>query len=222
VFWLPEEDREISRENDRREELSGTDTSLPPDIDTQWPVAFADSFDNNTNNWSVGQGQIGAGQLERFIENGKYYWVLHTGKQNEILGVNSYPDSMTDFITSIDARFLSGEHNNATPFGIAFRRTDEGFFYIFVVNNNGFFRVSLYKNGWTELINWTPSPAYKRGEANRLMVRAEGSKFDFWINDEHVGEVENNQLSEGYLGLVMEDYLGDVVVEFDNIEVRTP
>jgi hypothetical protein len=190
---------------------------------TQWPLVIADPFDDNTNSWTLGisKGQPGgSGQLDRSIKNGKYRWRLRTGEMLDFYGANSSLDSAGNFIVSVDARVVSGR-DSTTPFGVAFRRTDEGFFYIFVVNDTGNFRVTLYKDGWTSLIGWTKTFAYKPGESNRLTVRAVGSNFDFWINDELVGKVENNELVQGSVGLVLEDYHLDAVVEFDNFVVRS-
>ena len=81
----------------------------------------------------------------------------------------------------------------------------------------------LQKEGkWTTFIPWKRSYAIKPGEANRLTIVGEGSKFSFFINDVFVGAVEDHQLLEGAIGVVIGlSHPGDkAVFEFDNFELR--
>jgi hypothetical protein len=59
---------------------------------------------------------------------------------------------------------------------------------------------------------------------NRLTVVGEGSKFIFFINEVFVGEVEDERLTEGGIGVAIGlHHPGDLATfEFDNFELRLP
>jgi len=66
--------------------------------------------------------------------------------------------------------------------------------------------------------------AIRPGGTNRLTVLAEGSHFAFYINEQYVGEADDDRLSRGQLGLAIElaDAGDTAVFEFDNFEMRAP
>ena len=74
------------------------------------------------------------------------------------------------------------------------------------------------------MIDWTETTTIRPGETNRLTVLAEGSHYTFYINDQYVGEADEDRLSQGEAGVAIElREAGDAAVfEFDNFEVRAP
>jgi len=112
----------------------------------------------------------------------------------------------------------------SSSYGVVFRQADKDF-YAFEISDAQQFALSLYYQGqWMKLIDWTESSAIRPGEVNRVTVLGEGSHFSLYINDQHVGEAEDGQLSEGEVGLTITLYdAGDeAVFEFDKFEVRAP
>ena len=76
---------------------------------------------------------------------------------------------------------------------------------------------------WAAVIDWTGTYAIYPGQANRLAVRAEGTQFTFYINDEVVAQAENDVLTAGDAGLsVLLVTPGDATFVFDNFEIRVP
>lgn len=111
-----------------------------------------------------------------------------------------------------------------TSYGLMFRN-DGINYYFFEIRDDQFFRFSRwYQNDWKILINWTQSTAIRPSQANRLAVKAEGSHFTFFINDQPVGEADDNRVSGGRVGVEIELFSGrdSATLEFDNFEVRAP
>jgi hypothetical protein len=109
-------------------------------------------------------------------------------------------------------------------YGLLFRRLDRDNFYLFQINDDQYFTFELLsQNEWTTLIDWTKTSAIHPGEVNQLAVRGKGSHFEFFINDEFVGEADDSEFSSGIVGLVIGfPNAGDTAVfEFDNFELGT-
>jgi len=108
--------------------------------------------------------------------------------------------------------------------GLVFRSFGENL-YIFRVGKDQRFNVSLLRSdNWTTLIPWTRSDAIKQDEANRLTVIGEGSHYLFFINNQYVGELEDQQLTQGAVGITISLFHAEdhATFEFDNFEVRQP
>jgi hypothetical protein len=108
--------------------------------------------------------------------------------------------------------------------GLVFR-SYEGKYYILLVGKAQRFKVALMKNDqWTTLIPWTRSDAIKPYEMNKIAVIGEGSHFLFFINNHYVGEVDDQQLIYGAVGIAIALFHADdhAIFEFDNFELRQP
>jgi hypothetical protein len=59
---------------------------------------------------------------------------------------------------------------------------------------------------------------------NKIAVIGEGSHFLFFINNRYVGEVEDQQLTYGAVGITISLFHADdhAIFEFDNFELRQP
>ena len=68
------------------------------------------------------------------------------------------------------------------------------------------------------------SAALHPGEVNKLSVLAEGTHYRFFINDQPVGEMTDDQWKTGYVTVFIQlCKAGDsAVIEFDNMELRAP
>ena len=63
----------------------------------------------------------------------------------------------------------------------------------------------------------------KPNEFNRLAVQAIGTRFVFYINNEMVGELENDYLPGGVSGVVVSFYnSGEGTLQIDNFGVYVP
>ena len=106
---------------------------------------------------------------------------------------------------------------------MVFRRVDSENFYFFEISANGYYQFSAQEGGdWKTLIPWTASDAIATGEQeNRIGVLAEGSKFEFSINDEPVVDSTDRRFPSGGLGLAIElfDEEDTGTFEWDNLEL---
>jgi len=192
------------------------------DANTQWQVSFADPFDSNTNDWSTGNDDDEWADITRTIENGIYVWDV-TSKKGFIGWVGAETGIATDFYLAVDVIQTSGPTSD-TDYGLTYREDTRNNFYYFGVDNLGF-RVSLsYGDEWLDVIDWTASNAIRTDGPNRLAVIAKGSHFIFLINDQVVGEADDDHLRAGTPGLAIQVHGTDqkITFQFDNFEMRKP
>jgi hypothetical protein len=184
-------------------------------------IEFADSFDDNSNEWFVGDYRDPFVSGNRSIINGKYRWEVQAYQPSRFSAVPKV-DPVSDFYLIVDAKRVSGAKSSL--YGLLFRRLDRNNFYLFQINDDQYFAFELLdQDEWTTLIDWTKTSAIHPGEVNRLAVRGEGSHFEFFINDEFVGEADDSEFSSGIVGLVIgfPDAGGKAIFEFDNFELGT-
>ncbi len=110
--------------------------------------------------------------------------------------------------------------------GLIFRASEIGR-YLFSVRNDGAYRVSTIQSepaNWVDIIPWTQSTAMRKGEDNRLTVSGRGDRYDLFINGVFVGSFDSNLWADGHPGIHLFTAPGEkaTIVEFDNIELRTP
>jgi hypothetical protein len=109
--------------------------------------------------------------------------------------------------------------------GLIFRKeADDNFYYFGISTDQGFFVSINHKGQWKTLVPYANSPAIHPTGANRLAILAQGTHFVFFINDQYVAELNNNQIESGRIALAIELYNADDQrsYQFDNINLRTP
>jgi hypothetical protein len=122
-----------------------------------------------------------------------------------------------DIDISITAKQVSGSYS--LLYGIVFRSSGKGNYYLFGIDGNGkwtFAKVS--NNTSTYLIRPTTNVAIKAklNESNTFEVTATGSHFEFYINGVHVGQSTDTAYSAGLIGLTSES---GVEVVYANIRI---
>lgn len=196
-----------------------TETPAPP---SNMYVIFSDSFDSNMQDWPTGTSDGELGTHERSLSNGKYLWEA-LAKQG--LAMKAFPkvaDPVTDFYLTVDALLDSGPTDS--EYGVVFRLDDNNNYYSFQANDDQKFSFWLRYNGkWIKLLDWKKTSAIRPGEVNRIGVLAEGSRFSFFINDQFVGEAEDDRLAVGRVGFYVLTRPDEVqnVFEFDNFKLST-
>ncbi|MBI3243114.1 MAG: PD40 domain-containing protein [Chloroflexi bacterium] len=188
----------------------------------QWPLIASDKFDSNENDWSTSNTDGDYGKINQVITNGKYRWEVEIQQASTWRGVPSDVSEVSDFYVTAEMQQFSGPEN--INYGIIFRRTDGNNFYYFGINNAGVSTFALlYKNEWTSIINWADVSVTQPGKVNKITISAEGSHFTFYVNDRYIGEVNDDRLSKGRMGFMIEVYQPSTVVfEFDDFELRAP
>jgi cell wall-associated NlpC family hydrolase len=194
-------------------------TSVAP---AGWSVVLCDTFTTNENDWFTGEYEGDLVMGEKLITNGKYRW---DATAHEDVVWWSVPDIILDddFYLTVEARRVSGVESG--QYGLVFRRSDSDNYALFKIEDGQYFKFSLQYGGeWHTVIDWTETSAVLPGKVNRLTVIAEGTHYTFYVNDQYVGEAEDDRLSQGKAGMVIELIHTDdtAVFEFDNLEIRAP
>jgi hypothetical protein len=196
-------------------------TTTTPMAPVRLGRGLTDSFDDNLNEWFVDDYRDPFIAGSRSITNGKYRWEVQAYQPSRFSAVPQV-DPVSDFYLIVDAKRVSG--TKSSVYGLLFRRLDRNNFYLFQINDDQYFTFELLdQDEWTTLIDWTKTSAIHPGEVNQLAVRGKGSHFEFFINDEFVGEADNDEFSSGIVGLVIGfSNAGDkAIFEFDNLESGT-
>jgi hypothetical protein len=182
-------------------------------------VALASDFSKDTGNWWVGQDNSDFANGSARIESGEYHWKI-TAKKDVIWRI-THSLVVSDFVLAADTRQDTG--TTTAENGLIFRFSNNGFYY-FGIGNSYYFVACSVQGQWTTLIERTVVPGLSTSFQNRLKVVGEGTHFLFFINDDQVGEIDDDRISAGQVGLAVGLFkAGDrATFAFDNVEVRAP
>ncbi len=148
---------------------------------SQKDIIFFDDFNNNDNDWSV--GDFGDGRRIGKIKNGYYHW--ESTPINSEAGTShlSVPiDESRDFEIEAKIRFVKGKKSslNALLWGLKKKPYAD---YAFGFNGNQEFDISKYKNEYTKFAKWQSSSFLNRTQYNKLTIRKVKRTFYFFINE---------------------------------------
>jgi hypothetical protein len=118
---------------------------------------------------------------------------------------------------TVTAKQLSGPVS--LLYGIVFRASGKGNYYLFAIDANGKWALAkLHNNTTSYLIQPTPSAAIKGtlNQINVLEIRAVGSHFSLFVNSKQVGQASDSAYSAGLIGLTSE---GGVEILYANIRI---
>lgn len=188
----------------------------------QWPSIQFEEFNDNKNDWLVGNFDTQDTKELRIIKYGKYQWSATVNK-GLIKWTSANTKPVSDFILSADVRQIEG--SSSTDFGLIFREdTDANFYYFGITTDQKYLLYLSYKDGWLTLINPTYNRAIIPWQANRLTVLAEGDHFIFFINDQYIAEIHDDTIPSGTTAFAIEMRKAgeQASFEFDNFELRAP
>jgi hypothetical protein len=121
----------------------------------------------------------------------------------------------------VDARFLNG--SPSSPCGIVVRDTSEGANRIdFDITGDGRWGIVRYMNHASTILadlQFSPSIRQGLGAVNSLEARAVGTHFEFFVNGAIVGQVDDSNLIDGFIGLLANPGLETV---FSNLVIGYP
>ncbi|MGA2480469.1 MAG: tetratricopeptide repeat protein [Spirochaetia bacterium] len=151
-----------------------------------------------------------------FYERGSY--TLTLARENYFAWETLFPERRFSELV-LEAEVELGASNGHCAAGLLFRHVNDENFYSFLVSSRGNFRVDLlFNNHPRHLVEWTRLPAVDpelrtRGEARgggarTLRVVANGARFTFIVDDEWVGEVEDDVLPSGGIGFAAQNFTG--------------
>ena len=118
----------------------------------------------------------------------------------------------SDFV--LEAHVELDPANGHSAAGMLFRHVNDENFYSLLVSSRGNYRVDLlFNNHPLHLVEWTrlvEPDAERPGGAAAWVVRiiAHGSRFTFLVDDEWVGEIEDEVLSAGGFGFGAQNFVG--------------
>ncbi|HUI69171.1 MAG TPA: tetratricopeptide repeat protein [Spirochaetia bacterium] len=110
----------------------------------------------------------------------------------------------TDFVLEADLEADPGSGHSAL--GVILRHVNDENFYFFLISSRGNYRFDLlFNNHPQHLIEWTRLPA-PDGLTRRLSLVAHGSHFSFVVDDEWVGEIDDEVLPAGGIGFAAQTF----------------
>jgi hypothetical protein len=173
-------------------------------------------------------GQTGAWVLEGDAEGRTSILderlLIEIGQPNTLQFVTLEDPIFSDFDLSVEAIMLEGDPRSS--YGVLFRMQDTQQFYRFEITADGLFIVERRNpdGSWTRLVDdWTASPAINQGLAatNQLRVITIGPTFSFYVNDNLLLTIQDNQFRSGAIGLDAGTFgQGGLRVAFDNVVVQ--
>ena len=179
---------------------------------------YAETFDT-VGDWTAGEGASATGQVvdgvyEMTIDlSGDSFWA--TAGRN-----------FADGVYQVEATPLEGAEDNG--YGLLLRvDTAAERFYVFKVSSDGYVYIGLCSDSCADqqaLVDrdWFGSPAVAQGlgVTNTLRVVAAGPDLTFYVNDVEVGQVSDETLETGDIGMLSEIFTpGGLQVAFDNFTV---
>jgi serine/threonine protein kinase len=183
-------------------------------------IVFAEYFDSDENGWATGEFENEYSQNVVTIVDGRY-----TLDATSMPGQTPYVEKklpnqdFSNFILSVEA--TPGDSSEHYSYGLAFRENSAGHTYAFEVGNDGLYGIFLFEGEWVTLKDWSSTDAVKAGQTNELTVVAEGDNLTFFVNEQELTTIEDDALSAGTIGLVVEIFEEDssASVDFDNLIV---
>jgi hypothetical protein len=206
-----------------RPALAPLELSVAPPAD--WQDVIDDTFSDNRNGWLINNHEDDWGTISRQVTGGTYRWTVNASLavgRWSTLDLQGGASALGDFHAGVDARRERGPQ--AAAYGLILRQF-EGGYYVFSVRDDGYYQFNMWAGyEWRPIIDWTETTAVRSGEVNRLTVRAEGSRFALFINDQRVAQVENDEIKAGKIGLSISTAAtqGDAVFVFDNFTLWVP
>ncbi len=172
--------------------------------------------------WGIGKFSLSGSNGTRELVDGRYHYEIEATQSTTVYEVPkvSYPPNYTVWLRS---RRVSGD--DGALYGMTYRYQDPGNNYTLLMGNENFFRVNLnYQNKVTTLVGWSEIPSIHPNDWNKIAVSAEGSHFTVFINDQYIGEFDDDHLSNGRVGLAFNLPISGqrATCEFDQFEIHNP
>lgn len=190
---------------------------------SQWSVSITQKFDDNHDDWYTGTDDNQYSKITYEVKDGKYRWDA-TAHKGFVQWIRISKNRYKNFYVAADVQVSKDPPESDT--GILFREDEQNNYYYFAINPKRSVYIVLlhYQEKWSTLIGPIESGLIKPAEPNRLAVIGDGPHFSFFINDHYVGEMTDNHIAEGTIGIGIEMYQADTqsVFAFDNIDLRIP
>ncbi len=174
---------------------------------------FSDNFSTNSNQWPINS----EGGATYKLRDGKYAMENTDGKSTIVtIPIKGLADN---YSLSTACMHSSGISNN--NFGLYFASLNNANGYVFGISKDGSYIVFRYVNNQSEvLIKWTAHASIKKeeGAKNVLKIKADGSNFEFYINDTYVNSLSGYKPYGNRAGFIVS---ANQRVEFDDLLVQS-
>jgi len=179
-----------------------------------------DNFSDNHNRWNTWVNTDGSGVS--FYQGGLAF-VINSAQKDYLSVID---ESFTNSKIEVTTKKIVGSDEN--DFGIVCRYLDEDNYYAFIISSSGFYGLLKVINGEYALINESSSlisseEIRKASESNHLGLDCIGSVLTFYVNSIKFGEVIDNDLHSGKVGLIAGTYEDPgIAILFDDFSVNNP
>jgi hypothetical protein len=173
--------------------MSGQQGRVHSDVMAAKPrLEFTDTLASNRRNWLTDH--------HCYFESGAYH--VYPGSTTGSVLCVAPAGSFADFDLHVTAQEVTGPLNY--PYGLAFRRSSAGNFYVFVVDGDGLAWFGRYAGGHYEQLSpyWvTPTFPHGLDTACTLRVVASASHFTFFVQGRQVGVATDSRYADGMVGV---------------------
>jgi WD40 repeat protein len=164
----------------------------------EWELLIDEEFNDNINDWDLDPYEGDGLTLNRKIEDGLFIWSYQSAKGWYFWDFPGSVPTVSDFVVTVEIRHTTG--NLEEEFGLILRASDEDYYFLEVMESGVvLFRFHTEDNYETLLEDF--NAPVKIGEPNLISVKASGNHFVFYVNNEFIGEVEDERLERGYVGI---------------------
>jgi hypothetical protein len=185
-------------------------------------IVLDDTFDTPNNGWPENERDDPLANIQWDFIDGKYRWAAQA-KEGFVWWATPEIDDVDDFSASISITQLEGPAD--AEYGMIFRRTSDGEYYLFELREAGEYALFLFwQDNWWTLIDWMPIDTFQTGTENRIDILALDDIYYFYINDTLVDQYQDQRLPLGQVGLLVGLSNGgdEGVWDIDNFTLRTP
>jgi len=175
---------------------------LPREPDAQPVVTYEEAFENpasyaGTHTWAtvdtaISRVWVADGALQITVHNEDHYQ-------------SSYPEAVeTGDVFRLDVGVCKIAGPEESEFGVLFYRDSNDDFLRFTITGNGMMRFRKRQGGtWTDIVPLTSCTAVSQGaDCNQITVIADGSEFDFYVNEQLVLEASDASFQRGGIGVI--------------------
>ncbi len=119
----------------------------------------------------------------------------------------------SDFVLEADCSF--GAQNGYSAMGFCFRQLNESNYYYFLVSSRGYYRFDLVFNGSPRIIiPWTKFRQDENRDEIHIRIIARGERFLFFVEEEWVGEADDETITTGRFAWAGQNYDGKPKADF--------
>lgn len=184
-------------------------------LNAQENVLFREDFDNNDRQWLI-QDQDG---VTTSVAEGVYRIQHKNKKSGRVFHQDVYINPKFDFYIETKLTQVKGTRKHGS--GLLWGMEDVGNMYSFLITNDGYFRISMFKKRkYYHIKAWAHSKHIKGiGKANVLAVEKKRFVLNYYINGHKVHQTPYPPLFGNKIGF---DINYNTVIEVDYLLVKHP